>query len=117
MSVNLSHPTTIHTNTEPLVVNGELRCALTGRLLSAEEAYWAPPLITAGDLVRTVVRTLFTAPGTLGQVLMADMPNVPYAPEARDLLARRRSVEQVKLLALLLLVAALLIVPILLIVA
>jgi hypothetical protein len=117
MSVDLRHVPTSLANTEPLVVNGELRCALTGRLLNAEEAYWAPPLITTGDLVRTVMQTLFTAPGTLGQVLMADMPNVPYAPEAREQLARRRSVEQVKLLGLLLFIAALLIVPIVLLVA
>lgn len=116
MSVDLRRTPITHANTEPLVVNGELRCALTGRLLSAEEAYWAPPLITTGELVRTVGRTLITAPGTLGQVLMADMPNVPYAPEARELLARRRSVEQVKLLGLLLLIAALLIVPIVLLI-
>jgi hypothetical protein len=117
MSVDLEYEPVIDSRTEPLVVNGELRCALTGRQLSAEEAYWAPPLITTAELVRTVTQTLFTAPGTLGQVLMADLPSVPYAPEARDLLARRRSVEQVKLLGLLLVIATLLIVPIVFLVA
>ncbi len=117
MSVDLRHAPTMLSSTEPLVVNGELRCALTGRLLNADEAYWAPPLITTDDLLRAFVRTIFTAPGTIGQVLMADLPNVPYAPEARELLGRRRSVEQVKLLGLLLLIAALLIVPIVLLVA
>lgn len=96
-------------------INGPLHCALTGKPIAAEEAYWAPPLITASALVSTFTKTLFTAPGNLGAILLADQPNVPYAPEARELLARRRSTEQAKLLALLLVVAALIFAPILLI--
>lgn len=100
---------------DPVVVSGELRCALTGRALTPEEAYWAPPLITTRQLVGTLTTTLLRAPGALGQVLMGDLPNVPYAPEAREQLASRRTVEQLKLLAVIMLVAALLIAPILLI--
>jgi hypothetical protein len=118
MAVDLQlPPTAAHSAETPKIVTGEVRCALTGRVLKPEEAYWAPPLITAQALVQTIGRALFTAPGTLGQVLMADMPNVPYAPEARELLARRRSIEQIKLLGLLLVIAALLIVPIILLVS
>lgn len=102
---------------EPTVVSGELRCALTGRTLTPDEAYWAPPLITARELIGTTLRTLVSAPGNLGNVLTAELPNVPYAPEARAELGNRRSVEQLKLLGLLLLIAALLIVPIVLLVA
>lgn len=98
---------------DPVVVSGELRCALTGRVLTPEEAYWAPPLVTARQLIGTLATTLFRAPGTLSQVLMGDLPNVPYAPETRERLASRRTAEQLKLLAVLLLVAALLIAPIL----
>ncbi|WP_298407772.1 hypothetical protein [uncultured Chloroflexus sp.] len=83
----------------------ELRCSLTGRPLTPEEAYWAPPLITARELVTTFVKTLFTNPMALGAILLSELPDVPYAPEARPLLARRRSVEQAKLLALLLVIA------------
>jgi hypothetical protein len=97
---------------EPAMVSGELRCTLTGRLLSPDEAYWAPPVITTRQLVTTVVQTLFTAPSNLGTVLLSDLPNVPYAPEARPQLASRRSAEQLKLLLVLLLLAALLIIPI-----
>jgi hypothetical protein len=99
------------------MVSGEIRCALTGRILSPEESYWAPPLITTHQLVTTLFETMLTAPGNLGQILLGDQPNVPYAPEARQQLASRRSAEQIKLLALLLLVAALLIVPIVLLVS
>lgn len=99
---------------DPVVVSGDLRCALTGRALTPEEAYWAPPLITARQLIATLSTTLLRQPGALGQVLMGDLPNVPYAPEAREQLASRRSAEQLKLLALILLVAALLAVPLVL---
>jgi len=97
--------------------NVELRCALTGRPVAPDEAYWAPPLITAHDLIATTLRTLAKTPGNLGAVLMAEQPNVPYAPEARATLASRRTAEQLKLIALLLLVAALLITPIVLLAA
>lgn len=99
---------------EPTTVNGDLHCALTGKLIHPDEAYWAPPLVTTRDLLTTLWQTLLSNPGTLGQVLMGEQPNVPYAPEARPELGRRRSIEQVKLLGLLLLIAALLIVPIVL---
>ncbi len=102
---------------ETTVISGELRCALTGRPLRADEAYWAPPLITARQLLVTFFTTLFTAPNTLGQVLLGELPNVPYAPEAREQLAARRTAEQLKILGLLLVVVAILVVPIVLLVS
>jgi hypothetical protein len=99
---------------DPATVKGDLHCALTGKLIHSDEAYWAPPLVTTRELLTTMWQTLLSNPGTLGQVLMGEQSNVPYAPEARPELGRRRSIEQIKLLALLLLIAALLIVPILL---
>jgi len=97
-------------------IDGEIYCALTGRQLRPDEVYWAPPLVTAGELVATIWKTLTTTPGNLGLVLMSEQPKVPYAPEARPELARRRSTEQLKLLGLLLLLAAALIVPIIMLV-
>lgn len=82
-----------------------LRCALTGEEISADEAYWAPPLVTVGDLTRAVV-TNIRSPGALGQILMGDVQDVPYSPGAREELARRRSMEQIKLLGVLLLILA-----------
>jgi hypothetical protein len=93
-------------------VNGELRCALTGVPVSPEEAYWAPPLITAKELVTTMFTTLFRTPSNLGQVLFAEQENVPYAPDAREQLGARRTAEQLKLLVGLLVIAALIFVPI-----
>ncbi|MEF3273228.1 MAG: hypothetical protein K6356_02340 [Chloroflexus sp.] len=87
----------------------ELRCSLTGRPLTPEEAYWAPPLITARDLITVFFKTLFTNPTALGAIFLSELPDVPYAPEARPLLARRRSIEQIKLLSLLLVIAVIIV--------
>lgn len=96
------------------VIQEQLFCALTGKPVSAEAAYWAPPLVTARDLVTTIFRMALTSPGVLGHVLFDEQPNVPYAPDAREQLAARRSAEQLKLLAGLLLVVALVVAPIVL---
>src|SRR5207247_10956058 len=56
---------------------------LTGVPVSAEEAYWAPPLVTARELVTTIVSNLLRTPGNLGHALFAEQPNVPYAQEDR----------------------------------
>ncbi|HEX9441955.1 MAG TPA: hypothetical protein VF909_19865 [Roseiflexaceae bacterium] len=96
------------------VVVEQLFCALTGVPVSAEEAYWAPPLVTARELVTTIVSNLLRTPGNLGHALFTEQPNVPYTQEAREQLAARRSAEQLKLLVGLLLLVALAAVPILL---
>ncbi|MGQ9927646.1 MAG: hypothetical protein ACUVS4_12355 [Chloroflexaceae bacterium] len=115
MPVELSNPPDLaEGQSQPTVVSNELRCALTGVPVSPDEAYWAPPLITTRQLIATVLRTLFTAPDALGQVLFGELPNVPYAPAAREQLAARRTVEQLKLLGLILLLGALMVVPIVL---
>ncbi len=112
MATNMTAPTS-NTGARPSS-NETLHCALTGKPISADEAYWAPPLVTARELVTTVVKTAWQAPGLLGTVLMAEQPDVPYAQEARQQLAARRSAEQAKLLVLLLVVLAVLLTPILL---
>ena len=96
------------------IVQEQLYCALTGVPVSAEDAYWAPPLVTARQLVTTIFSNLFRTPGNLGFILFAEQPNVPYALEAREQLAARRSAEQLKLLVGLLVLVALVAVPILL---
>jgi hypothetical protein len=115
MAVNMSNPPA-EPSPAPVMVNGELRCALTGRSIMPHEAYWAPPLITTRELLSTLVNTALHTPSNLGQVLFGEQPNVPYAPDARSELAARRSTEQLKLLMLILLIAALIIVPIVLVV-
>jgi hypothetical protein len=100
---------------EPTLLNEQLYCALTGKPIAADEAYWAPPLITARTLVGTILQTAIHAPSDLGRVLFEEQANVPYAQSAREQLAARRSSEQLKLLLGLLLVVALVAVPILLV--
>ncbi len=92
--------------------DGMVRCALTGKEISADEAYWAPPLVTTGELVSTLASTLFRNPANLSNVLLGEQPDVPYDPEAREELASRRTSEQVKLLLLLLLIVAIIVVPV-----
>ena len=112
-SVNTSSATGMPPSTRR-VVEEQLTCALTGKQISADQAYWAPPLVTARELVATIVGNLLRSPGNLGHVLLAEQPNVPYAQEAREQLAARRSTEQVKLLLGLLLLVALIAAPIVL---
>jgi hypothetical protein len=94
------------------VVHEQLYCALTGVPIGADEAYWAPPLVTFRQLLAAIAHGLH-APSTLGTTLFAEQPNVPYAPAARAQLAARRSAEQLKLLVGLLLLVALIATPIL----
>ncbi len=92
-----------------------LRCHLTGEVISnPDDAYWAPPLVTVQDLFGTIFNTLKTNPGNLGSVLFAEQPDVPYAPEAREKLGQRRTVEQLKFIGMVLVIAAIIIVPLLL---
>jgi len=95
------------------IVHEQLYCALTGAPVSAEEAYWAPPLVTFRELLAAITHGLTHSPSTLGAVLFAEQPNVPYAPAAREQLASRRSAEQIKLLVGLLVVIAVIAAPIL----
>ncbi|WP_129670442.1 hypothetical protein [Candidatus Chloroploca sp. Khr17] len=108
--------TTSSSGPSPTVIKGELHCALTGKPISPDHAYWAPPLITTRQLITTFVQTLFTNPGALGEVLLGELPNVPYDPAVRQELGNRRTAEQLKLLVFLLMIAAVLIVPMMLIV-
>ncbi len=91
----------------------QLICSLTGQALTPAEVYWAPPLVTARQLVGTIITTLVHAPGNLGHVLFAEQPDVPYAQAVREQLAARRSAEQLKLLVGLLIIAVLIAAPIL----
>lgn len=117
MSIELDRHATFTTPTQPAtVVDEDIVCTLTGKPLQREEAYWAPPLVTARELITSVIHALLHAPDTLGTILLAEQANVPYAQDARELLARRRSTEQMKLLAVFLVIGALIVAPILLLV-
>ncbi len=86
-----------------------VRCALTGKPIRADEAYWGPPLVTFEELIGTTLKTLVTAPGNLKTVLTAEQDDVPYDPAAKPALIRRRTREKSKLLLFLLVILALLV--------
>jgi hypothetical protein len=108
-----AHVTDSSTSQTAPAAEQPLVCSLTGRSITPAETYWAPPLVTARELVAAVVATVVRAPGNLGHILFAEQPDVPYAQDVRDQLAARRSAEQLKLLVGLLIAAALIAVPIL----
>jgi hypothetical protein len=108
-----AHATNSSTSQPVPAPEQQLVCALTGRSITPAEAYWAPPIVTARELVSTIGTTIVRAPGNLGHILFAEQPDVPYAQDVRDQLASRRSAEQLKLLIGLLILAALIAVPIL----
>ncbi len=114
MSNVSKEPAAASSNTSDGTGDALLRCTLTGRELTPDEAYWAPPLITLGYLFKTLFDTALHAPANLGHVLMGQQPDVPYAPEAREQLAKRRSAEQIKMLLLLLVILVLIAIPIML---
>lgn len=87
-------------------------CALSGQPVRADEAHWAPPLITTTELIRTLVTTALQTPGLLGNILFGEQSDVPYHPDMRDELASRRTTEQLKLLLVLLLLIALIAIPV-----
>ena len=111
MAIEYAEPPT---GEAPAVVQEQLYCALTGQPINAETAYWAPPLVTVRELVAAIVGGALHSPATLGQLLFAEQPNVPYDPAMHAELAARRSSEQVKLLVGLLSAIALIVVPIVL---
>jgi hypothetical protein len=93
-----------------------VRCALTDKEIPAQDAYWAPPLVTFRELMTVIFQTLTRNPSNFKHILFAEQPDVPYDPDIRDELASRRSAEQMKLALLLLAIVALIIVPLLLLV-
>jgi len=99
-SPTAADPLTTSAATSPEMV----RCSLTGEWIRADEAYWGPPLITFEMLIGTIFKTLFTAPSNLKAILFSVDDDVPYAPHVRTQLSQRRTREQLKLLALLLVI-------------
>lgn len=103
-------PAADDTPSSPLEAAPEMvNCALTGKLIRADEAYWGPPLVTFEELIGTTFKTLFTAPGNLKAVMTAEQDDVPYDPAAKPQLIRRRTREKSKLLLMMLVILALLI--------
>ena len=73
-----------------------LQCARCGKTLTPDDAQMGQPLITAGELLRTVIKT----PGILTGPPLAE---VAYCAECRPIIAQKRVNEQLKVLGLMLL--------------
>ena len=75
----------------------QVQCARCGKPLAPDEAQMGQPLITAGELLRTVIKT----PGILTGPPLAE---VAYCAECRPIIAQKRVSEQLKVLGLMLLI-------------
>ena len=73
-----------------------VQCARCGKPLAPDEAQLGQPLITAGELLRTIIKT----PGILTGPPLAE---VAYCAECRPIIAQKRVSEQLKVLGLMLL--------------
>lgn len=63
----------------PAKVREQLVCALTSTPINADTAYWAPPLVTASQLVQNGnCEQTGHSPSTPGHVLFDEQPDVPY---------------------------------------
>ena len=72
-------------------------CTSCGNTLAPDEVHMGQPLITAGELARIAVKT----PAMLAGPSLLD---VPYCATCRPIIARRRTMEQIKVLSFVLLV-------------
>lgn len=78
----------------------QLTCARCGKALGPGEANMGPPLITAAELARMAVKTPALLAGP-------PLPDVAYCADCRQIVAKQRTIEQVKVLGFLILLLAL----------
>ena len=82
------------TSSQTCYVGGEpatATCTVCGKPICAEHSKLGQPFISAGELLRTALRSpsmLFAPP----------MAEVPYCPECREIVAGQRTTEQLKVM-------------------
>ncbi|GAA5530396.1 hypothetical protein [Herpetosiphon gulosus] len=82
-----------------------VECTRCKRQLSSDDVRMAQPLITFKELVQAAIKT--------PSLLSASLPDVPYCPECRVIIAKQRQTEQLKFLGAAVAVLAILIVLVL----
>lgn len=82
-----------------------VECTRCKRQLSSDDVRMAQPLITFKELVQAAIKT--------PSLLSASLPDVPYCPECRVIIAKQRQTEQLKFLGVAVAVLAILIVLVL----
>ena len=86
----------------------QLTCATCDTPLRDAEAQYGHPLITARQLTTMAVHTAIRSPKLFSEMMLKELPPVPYCTACRQQLSVRRQAEQMKFLVGMLLVFALL---------
>ncbi len=86
----------------------ELTCATCDAPLHDAEAHYGHPLITARQLTTMAVHTAIRSPKLFSELMLKELPPVPYCAACRQQLSAQRQAEQIKFLMGMLLVLALL---------
>lgn len=92
----------------PYSVDTELTCATCNTPLRDAEAQYGHPLITARQLTTMTIHTAIRSPKLFSEMMLKELPPVPYCTACRQQLPAKRQAEQMKFLMGLLLVLALL---------
>ncbi len=72
------------------------QCAICRAGLCADHTITGQPLITASQLITTILRTAIHAPSMLGEILLKELDQVSYCSSCRETVAERRQAEQLK---------------------
>ncbi len=78
-----------------------VECTRCKRKLTPDEVRMAQPLITFKELAQAAIKT--------PSLLSATLPDVPYCPECRVIIAKQRQTEQLKFLGVAVAILAILI--------
>jgi hypothetical protein len=71
-------------------------CTACGALLQHAEAHYGHPLITARQLITMGTQAAIRSPKLFGEVMLAQLPPVPYCAACRQQLPAKRQAEQLK---------------------
>jgi len=75
---------------------GDGVCAACGVPLQHGEAHYGHPLITARQLVTMGTQAAIRSPRLFGEVMLKELPPVPYCTACRQQLPAKRQAEQLK---------------------
>ncbi len=74
----------------------DVLCTACGAPLQHAEAHYGHPLITARQLVSMGTQAAIRSPRLFGEVMLKELPPVPYCAVCRQQLPAKRQAEQLK---------------------
>lgn len=76
------------------------KCSVCGKPLCRDHTQRALPFLALGEMLKTIVQTLFRAPGTLPALLTEAGEEEPFCPQCYRVNSQRRVQEQRKFIYL-----------------